>query len=173
VSRDVRFSVSPPGADRIHHVTEEDVRVLLERLPSPSKSRLRAVHFNDRSRGARRLGYVNRGRREIVLCALPPRMSLARFLVKGESPRMWGARRGAQWPELAIRRYLLYDVFLHELGHLQVIEGIRSGRPEFAREKVAEGFASVARGELWSQPFDHPDPVHGPPTDEELAALEE
>lgn len=70
----VKFSVSTPGADRIHYVNEQDVRVLLDRLPHTLWSRLRAVHFNDRSRGNRTLGYVSaRGRREIALCALPPR----------------------------------------------------------------------------------------------------
>ena len=98
MSREVRYSLSPPGADRIHHLTADDVRVVLARMPHEAKNRLRAVHFNDLSRGARVLGYVNRGRREIALCALPPRMSLARFLVKGESPRYWGTKRGAQWP---------------------------------------------------------------------------
>lgn len=81
--RSPKFTVSTPGCDRIHHVTEEDVRVVLSRLPEELWRRLRAVHFNDRSRGARCLGYVTRGRREITLCALPPRMSLARTLVGG------------------------------------------------------------------------------------------
>lgn len=170
MSRTIRFSVSPPGADRVHHLTEGDVRIVLDRLPQDAKNRLRTVHFNDQSRGARVLGYVNRGRREIALCALPPRMSLARFLVKGESPQYWGARRGAQWPTLAIRRYLLYDVFLHELGHLQVVnEDAKTDRRKFAQETRAEEFAAWWRRHLWSEPFDHHDPVHGPSTETELA----
>lgn len=174
MSREVRFSVSPASADRIYHVTEDDIRVVLSRLPHEAWRRLRAVHFNDRSRGARTLGYVNRGRREIALCALPPRMSLARFLAKGESPRYWGARRGTQWPSLAIRRYLLYGVFLHELGHLQVIDpDAKNDRRQFAMETKADEFAASWRRRLWAKPFDHPDPVHGPPTPEELARLDE
>jgi hypothetical protein len=168
---EVKFSVVAPGADRVHHVTEQDVRVVLGRLPADLGCRLRAVHFNDRSRGARVLGYVNRGRREIALCALPPRMSLSRFLVKGQTPEQFGARRGGQWPGQAIRRFLLYDVFLHELGHLQVIDEDRpSERLRFARERLAQEFAMAWCRRLWSEPFDHPDPVHSPPSREELEA---
>ena len=67
----IKFSLSIPGADRIHHINEHDIRVVLSRLPVDLCCRIRAVHFNDRGRGSRVLGYVNRGRREIALCALP------------------------------------------------------------------------------------------------------
>lgn len=167
------FSTTRPKADRRHVLTEADIRVLLTRLPEDLYSRLRAVHFNDRSRGARALGYVNLGHREIAICALPPRISLTRFLIRGQSPREFGAKRGAQWPELAVRRFMLYDTFLHELGHLQIInESTKSERLRFARERCAEDFASQWRKRLWLYPFDHPDPVHNAPTDEELALLE-
>ena len=54
----------------------------------------------------------------IAICALPRRVSLTRFLRhRRQSPREFGARRGAQWPILAVKRFMLYDVFLHELGH--------------------------------------------------------
>ena len=173
MSREVQFSVSPASADRIYHVTEDEIRVVLSRLPHDVWHRLRGVHFNDRSRGGRVLGYVNRGRREIAMCALPPRMSLARFLVKGESPRYWGAKRGTQWPSLAVRRYLLYDVFLHELGHLQVIDpDAKTEHRKFAMETRAEEFAVFWRHRLWTQPFEHPDPVHAPPTADELKQLD-
>ena len=168
----IKFSLSRPGADRIHYVNEEDVRIVLSRLPSGLWHRLHAVHFNDGSRGARTLGYVNRGRREIALCALPPRMSLTQALVKGQTPEQFGARRGQKWPALAIRRFILYDVFLHELGHLQLInENTRSIRLKFAREKLAQAFAEHWCNELWSQPFPHPDPVHNPPAAEDLASM--
>ena len=108
------------------------------------------------------------------MCALPPRMSLSRALVKGESPRYWGAKRGAQWPSLAIRRYLLYDVFLHELGHLQVIDpDAKTERRKFAMETKAAEFAAFWRRRMWTQPFEHPDPVHGPPAVGELQELDE
>ena len=38
-------------ADRVHHVTEEDVRVVVSRLPEELYGRLREVHFSDRSWG--------------------------------------------------------------------------------------------------------------------------
>jgi hypothetical protein len=166
----IRFVVSPLGADRVHHVNEEDVRVLLSRLPIESYHRLRAVHVNDRSI-ARRFGYVTHGRREIVLCALPPRMSLRRALVKGQTPELFGARPGTKWPPLAMRRFLLYDVFLHELGHLQMVDETRSSRLRFAGEKLAHEFATEWRDRLWSERFEHADPVHNPPSIEELKAL--
>lgn len=168
----VKFSLSIPGCDRLHHVCEEDVRIVLSRLPVELWSRLSAVHFNDQSRGARVLGYVNRGRREIALCALPPCVSLTRSLVKGQTPEQFGARRGYQWPALAVRRFLLYDVFLHELGHLQPVrENARSIRLQFAHERLAQSFAQHWCKRLWSDSFAHPDPVHNPPTAEELGCL--
>jgi hypothetical protein len=162
--RRLKFSYTKPGYDRRHYLTEDDVLVLLSRLPEEHWQRLRAVHFNDRSFGVRRLGYVTSSHREMAICALPPRLSLARFLVKGQSCEEFGARRGAQWPQVAVRRYLLYDVFLHELGHLQLItEKTKSERLKFAREKYAQEFADRWRRQLWEAYFDHPDPVHNAP----------
>jgi hypothetical protein len=169
MSQHVKFSQSIPGADRLHYVNAEDVRIVLSRLPLELWQRLRTVHFHDRSRGARVFGYVNRGSREIALCALPPRMSLRRILVKGQTPAQFGAKPGHKWPVLAIRRFMLYDVFLHELGHLQPInENARSARLRFAREKLAQAFAVEWCNRLWEKPFPHPDPVHNPPTPEEF-----
>jgi hypothetical protein len=88
----VKFTVHTPGADRIHYVNEQDVRVLLGRLPHQLWSQLRAVHFNDQSRGNRTLGYVTvRGRKEIALCALPPRIRLTKVLRNGQTPEKFGA----------------------------------------------------------------------------------
>src|SRR5882724_3227607 len=169
----IRFSSSLPGCDRRHWLTEDDIRVILSRLPSDAYERLRAVHFNDRSRGARTLGYVNRGRREIALCALPPRMSLTRFLVRGQSPEQFGAHRGTQWPALSIRRFMLYDVFLHELGHLQVVhEKAKSHRRKISMEPRAQEFAMQWCARLWAMPFDHPDPAHIKPAAAELADVD-
>jgi len=160
----IKFSLSPVGADRIHYVNEGDVRVVLGRLPLELWDRLRAVHFNDHSRGARVPGYVTQGHREIALCALPPRMTLRAFLMKGQTPEQFGAERGHKWPALAIRRFMLYDTFLHELGHLQLVnENGHSARLKFAREKLAQNFANQWRTRLWSTPFLHTDPVHNPP----------
>jgi len=165
----VRFSSLTPGADRIHYVNAEDVRIVLGRLPIEVWHRVRAVHLNDRSRGARTLGYVNQGLREIALCALPPRMSLKAALAKGQTPEQFGANRGQKWPALAVRRFMLYDVLLHELGHLQLIDAdAPSKRLRFAREKLAQIFAAQWCIRLWSVQFHHPDPVHNPPSSEEL-----
>ena len=162
----VKFSVSIPGADRIHHLNEQDVRIVLSRLPFAVWRRLRAVHFNDRSRGARVLGYVNRGRREIALCALPPRMALTRALRRGQTPEQFGSKRGQKWPALAIRRFLLYDVFLHELGHLQLVDDrARSDRLKFARETLAEEFAVAWCNDSGRSPLLTPtrSTIHQPP----------
>jgi hypothetical protein len=160
----IRFSMARPSADRIHYVNADDVRVVLSRLPFELWHRLRAVHFNDRARGSRVAGYVTHGHREVALCALPPRMSMRGFLLKGQTPEQFGATRSEKWPPLAIRRFMLYDVLLHELGHLQVVDENRpSEKLRFAREKLAQAFAQNWCRQLWSSPFSHDDPVHNPP----------
>jgi hypothetical protein len=170
--RSLKFTWHRPGGDRRHFVAEADVTVVLERLPASLWSRLKAVHFNDRARGNRVLGYVGKGRAEIALCALPPRVSLAEALRRGRSPDQFGAVRGCQWPVLAVRRFMLYEVFLLELGHLQVIdEDAKTTRRKFASETLAQDFAERWCRELWSRRFDHPDPVHNPPSEEETAEL--
>lgn len=147
--RQVKFSTSPPGGDRVHYINEEDIRILLSRLPADLWQNLRIVHLNDRSCGPRRLGYVNRGRCEISICALPPRIGLTRALREGLTPEQFGATRGEKWPRLAIRRFMLYNVFLHELGHLQLVyKETRSIRLKFAREKLAQEFAMHWCGEF-------------------------
>ena len=166
------FSCHPPGGDRQQFVTEADVRVVLERLPGHLWDGLKAVRFDDQARGRRTLGYVTRGRDEINLCAAPPRVGLGRALRRSQSPSQFGAVRGCQWPGLAVRRFMLYDVFLHELGHLQVVDGkAKAERRKFASETRAQEFAEHWCRELWSRPFDHPDPVHGPPSREEIEGL--
>jgi len=168
------FTSVKPGADRIYHINEDDIKIVLSRLPDEEYSRLRRVHFNDRGRGVHVLGYVTSARKEISMCAVAPRMSLTRFLVKGQSPRQFGAKRGTQWPELAIRRFLLYDIFLHELGHLQIIyDQAKDHNQKYANEKKAQEFADYWRKELWKKVFDHPDPVHNHPSRAELLALDE
>ena len=82
---------------------------------------------------------------------------------------MFGTRRGTQWPKPAIRRFLLYDVLLHEIGHLQIIdEDAKGGYHMFAREGKAQEFGMFWCKRLWSQPFDHPDPVHSPPVNNDI-----
>jgi tetratricopeptide (TPR) repeat protein len=67
---------------------------------------------------------------------------------------------------------MLYDVFLHELGHIQVVDKkAKTIRRRFASETRAQEFAEHWCRELWSRPFDHPDPVHSPPSPEEIETL--
>jgi tetratricopeptide (TPR) repeat protein len=67
---------------------------------------------------------------------------------------------------------MLYEVFLHELGHLQVVNAeAKEIDRKFARERLAQEFAEHWCRELWSQPFDHPDPVHNPPTAAEIETV--
>jgi hypothetical protein len=67
---------------------------------------------------------------------------------------------------------MLYEVFLHELGHLQIIDpAAKRLRRKFASETKAQEFADYWRTKLWLTRFDHPDPAHNPPTPEELQHL--
>ncbi len=168
----IKYNHTKPGERRKHYLEQQDVEVLLDRLPPQVWSRLRAVHFNDEARGNRCLGYVNRGHREIAICALPPNVSLSRCLFR-HSPRPFGAVRGFRWPETAVRRFLLYDVFLHELGHLQIVDSnARSLRRRFASETKAQEFANRWRDWLWAEHFSHPDPIHNPASPGELEMLQ-
>jgi len=62
----------------VTYVSEEDVRIVLARIPEEARTRLRDVFISDRHRGVRWLGSVRRrGRRDIDLYGvLPPRVSL-------------------------------------------------------------------------------------------------
>jgi hypothetical protein len=174
--RRIKFSCSATHAGRIHYLTPDDVRVLLSRLPEELWQRLRAVHFNDRSIGARLAGRVNVGHREITICAFPASVSFTRYTSRkrGHSPATFGASRGSQWPRLAVRRYFLYNVFLHELGHLQIVDpAAKTLRRRFASETLAQEFANKWRRTLWARHFDHPDPVHNPPSSEEMRDADE
>jgi hypothetical protein len=67
---------------------------------------------------------------------------------------------------------MLYDALLHEIGHLQVVDsGAKSPRRRFAGERRAQEFAKEWRDKLWAHVFDHPDPVHNPPSLDELLAI--
>jgi len=172
----IKFTWKKPGADRIHYVNEEDVLTVLSRLPSHLCEGLREIHFNDRSRGGRVLGYTGYQTRrsfEISLCALPPRYSISALLLRKKSPSIFGAKRGKQWSKLAVRRFILYDVLLHEIGHNQIIDPTaKSIRRKYAQKTKSDEFATYWRRLLWSNHFDHPDPVHNPPSKEELVSLD-
>ena len=176
MTKKIKFTYTKPGADRIHYINEEDVLIVLNRLPKHLWSGLRAVHFNDKSQGGRILGYTGESRRrsyEISICAQPPRFSISALLLRKKSPSIFGAKRGKQWPTIAIRRFLLYNTLLHEIGHNQIIDSkANSLRRKYAGETKSDEFATYWRRLLWSKHFDHSDPVHNPPTKEELASLD-
>jgi hypothetical protein len=86
--------------------------------------------------------------------------------------RGFGAARGVQWPRLAIRRFLLYDVLLHEIGHLQIVAS-EARRRQYFNEKLAEEFADDWRRRLWSRHYYSDDPAHNGPYDAELAVAPE
>jgi hypothetical protein len=78
---------------------------------------------------------------------------------------MFGARPRGQWPRTAIRQCLLYDTFLHELGHMQIVDPTaKEVRRKFAGETKAQEFADRWRRRLWAEHFEHPDPVHNAPS---------
>lgn len=158
----------------VSYISTRDLDVVLGRVPEDYRSRLRDVFCSRDSRGVRWLGYVQRrGRRDITLCSvLPPRLSLGRYLVRGQTAADFGAPRRGQWPPWAVRRFLLYDTLLHELGHLQIVRP-RSSRWDrrYASETLAQQLADELRAELWAENFRHPDPVHNAPRDDELCLL--
>jgi tetratricopeptide (TPR) repeat protein len=167
----VKFSYTKPHSDRRHYINEDDVKVIFGRLPHELWQTLKAVHYNDRSGRDMTLGYVNQGRREIAICALPPRVSL-RWARSAGDPDQYGAIKGTQWPTLAVRRYQLYYTFLHELGHLQVVRPDKKDPDrKYGGEKTAHEFANYWRKKLWKEKFDHPDPIHNSPSKQELRLL--
>jgi len=167
---EIEIVVHPPRDNRIHHLSPDDLRVLLSRLPPEVYTRLQSVHLLDTGPRIRELGCVQPGHREIALVALPPCVNLNGFMFPGQDPRAYGASWDSAWPAVAIRRFLLYDVFLHELGHMQIVEAkAGSARRRFAGEVLAHEFALGWRDRLWSAPFPHPDPAHGAPPDLEPA----
>src|SRR2546423_8662791 len=114
----IRFSIATPLGDRVHYLAPEDIEVVLSRLPAALYERLRVIRFNDRSWGAKFITNHQPLTGEITFCALPERISLSRFLRRGESPCHYGAMRGVPWPSLSVRRFLLYEGLLRGLGCL-------------------------------------------------------
>ena len=155
----------------VRYISPADIETAINRIPEEFRKRLRDIITWHRSHGVRRLGFVRRlGRRDINLCVmLPPRLSLGRYLIKGQNAKEFGAPARGQWTPWAVRRYMLYDVLLHELGHLQlVMPKSKNWNRKFASETLAQDFADEWRRKLYSESFDHSDPIHNPPTEEEL-----
>jgi len=160
--------------DVVKYISHNDLEIVKSRIPEEFCTRLRDIFIWGESYGVRTLGYVTRnGRRDVNLSAfLPYRVSLRRFLIKGQSALEFGTSPRGQWTPWAVRRFLLYDVFLHEIGHLQVVEKTTSNKNrKFASETLAQKFADDLRRKLWSSHFDHPDPVHNSPQPDELSII--
>jgi hypothetical protein len=159
--------------DLVTYVNDREIDFVIERVPLELRTRIRDIRRR-RSSDAKVLGSVStRGRRDIELSArLPIRVSLGRYLVRGQSPAEFGAPDVGQWPPWAVRRFLLYDVLFHEIGHLQIVAS-KAPRVQrkFAGETRAQAIADELRRTLYSEPFDHSDPIHNAPTAEELAML--
>ena len=168
------FGIDMNDPTLVSYVSPSDVNVVLSRIPQEFRTRVRDVFLSNKSFGVRILGSVRiRGRRDITLYSvLPPRVSLRWYLGKGRNAAEFGAPRQGQWPPWAVRRFLLYDTLLHELGHLQLVRPKGRGwKRKFASESLADEFATTWRREIYATPFDHPDPVHNSPTDDELGML--
>lgn len=160
--------------DVVKYISDEDLKIVKERIPEEFRTRLRDVFIHCESYGVRRLGFVTTyGRRDVNLSAfLPYRISLRQFLVKGQSALEFGTSARGQWTPWAVRRFLLYDVYLHEIGHLQIVDSKNSNiKRKFASETLAQKFADDLRRKLWSCCFDHPDPVHNNPQPDELSII--
>jgi hypothetical protein len=160
--------------DLVSYVNMREIELVVERVPAEYRTRIRDL-FRRRSSDARVLGSVTtHGRRDIELSTvLPIRVSLRRYLHGGQSAEEFGAPKLGQWPPWAVRRFLLYDVLFHEIGHLQVVDK-KAARVQrkFASETRAQEFADEMRRVLYSRTFDHPDPIHNAPSEAELATTE-
>jgi hypothetical protein len=160
-------------ADLVSYVNDQDIELVLGRVPPEYRARVRDV-FRKRSSDTKLLGAVStHGRRDIDLCTrLPIRVSLGRYLHGGQTAEEFGASKRGQWPPWAVRRFMLYDVLLHEIGHLQIVdENASRMQRKFASETRAQEFADELRRTLYSTPFDHADPIHNAPSSAELSAL--
>jgi len=163
--RDVTFSFHPVGGDRRFYVDADDVRSVIARLPKRFQRALARVRFDDVGWETYKAGYSKSGSREIALCALPPRVSLTRFLPSSVSPHEFGAVRGSQWPALAVGRYQLYHVFPAMLIALEGRHG--DGAAEMGTE------ARKLRHELWESASETLAPLHHAPGDDEQARIAE
>lgn len=160
--------------DVVQYISHNDLEIVKKRIPEEFCTRLRDIYIWSESYGVRELGFVTRkGRRDVNLSTfLPYRVSLRRFLIKGQSALEFGTSPIGQWTPWAVRRFLLYDVFIHEIGHLQIVDNKNSNiNRKFASETLAQKFADDLRRKLWSSYFDHPDPVHNSPEPDELSII--
>lgn len=99
----LRFITHLTRGNREHKVSEEDVRFVLNRLPGETWSFLREVHFNDRIGQRGCLGYACHRSHSLALCALPSRLSFARYCHRQECrPEVCSPCRQADRPTAAV-----------------------------------------------------------------------
>jgi len=143
-----------PSRDFLHPASVEDVAELVAHLPPEDLSELTAINLRrvpwssyERDDA---FGFYDPHDREITLRAFP---SDLRLYIGGREPsererrefdpfcRDW--RRGPhgwylQWDEASLRRFYLYDVLLHEIGHHVADRGKPVGK---TRRSANEAFA--------------------------------
>ena len=112
------------------------------------------------------------GTREIGLCALPPRLVSPRSCGGASRPLGFGAVRGCQWPHSPCAGSCFTTCFCtSSVTFKSSNDAAKSRRRTVCQRYPCQDFAEHWCRELWSQPFDHPDPVHRPPSPEEIEAL--
>jgi hypothetical protein len=139
-----------PSRGFYHPCTTEEYVEVLSQLPEDLTGNLRAIILRRTSKRDLQLGVEARRR---YLCVLLNSFPVSRRLMFGRKPptelsvshykpwcTSWRTAEGKwflEWSEAEIRRYYLYHLFLHELGHIN--------QPNFhalkRREDFAEGFA--------------------------------
>ncbi|MEM8523532.1 MAG: hypothetical protein AAGG68_02755 [Bacteroidota bacterium] len=162
------------ASDLYRYLRREDVLILLNRLPVEEYAHLKSVTFKT-CEGADAYGFVyHRRPTGIVICDQSRRTTIRTISAKRGSLEEFGALNNIKWPTLAIRRYLLYHTFLHELRHTQLLEnGKKRTRDKMPLEKQANEYADYWRGELYQNHFEHPDPVHNLPSEAEKERLQQ
>lgn len=146
------LSYLPQGPGQKLSIREDDVKLVLERLPQETFSRFQVIHFSDPSRDLRWIGYINQEKAEIAISLLPPGVRRIRFVMRvGGGPT---SRRFARRTNARKRRDLLFDVLVDDIGHLQIMDeqaadGVRVRSYEPARRAHTDYW----RLRLWSFNF--------------------
>jgi hypothetical protein len=139
-----------PSRDYFHPITETDIRSVLSRLPRRTVRPLKAVLLSRLSARDARRGVEGRRRYQcVVLYAFPRSMEMAwsdgTFSDRAQRHyniwcSTWCRRNDSTiltWTLEELRRYYLFHLLLHEIGHLN--------QPPFhsakRRESYAENFA--------------------------------
>ena len=78
----IKYSYTKPGERRKHYLEGARRRGVARTASFRALVSAPSRPFQRQGGGNRRLGYVNRGRREIAICALPPNVSVSRFLIR-------------------------------------------------------------------------------------------